>query len=150
MKAKSLILVILSVVFTTLVCWAQQPQSTILSQTSTSKRAQPNYGHLPLMFEANQGQTNSQVRFFSQGKKYSVFLTSGAMILALRPSEVPASADASDSPAIAESGRWPSSIHQLEKSLHAQKIDCFHVYHQSCRWERQPRGCRRGSSPHEG
>src|SRR5579863_2091963 len=34
-----------------------------------------NYGNLPLSFEANQGQTDSEVRFLSRGKGYTLFLT---------------------------------------------------------------------------
>jgi len=39
------------------------------------------YGRLPLSFEANQGQVDSQVRFLARGNGYAVFLTdSGAML----------------------------------------------------------------------
>ncbi len=41
---------------------------------------------LPLTFEANQGQTSSQVKFLSRGKGYTAFLTAGSMVLSLRPS----------------------------------------------------------------
>ncbi len=44
------------------------------------------YGSLPLMFEANQGQTDAQVKFLSRGKGYTALLTSDGMILSLRPS----------------------------------------------------------------
>jgi len=42
------------------------------------------YGCLPLSFEANQGQTGDQVEFLSRGNGYSVRLTHGGAILALR------------------------------------------------------------------
>jgi hypothetical protein len=42
-----------------------------------------NYGKLPLSFEANQGQTSSQVRFLSRGNGYSLFLTDSAAVLEL-------------------------------------------------------------------
>jgi hypothetical protein len=42
-----------------------------------------NYGNLPLSFEANQGQTELQVRFLSRGDGYSLFLTDTAATLAL-------------------------------------------------------------------
>ena len=42
------------------------------------------YGKLPLGFEANQGQTASQVRFLSRGEGYSLFLTPGEAVLTLR------------------------------------------------------------------
>ena len=44
---------------------------------------------VPLSFEANQGQTNSQVKFLSRGEGYSLFLTSYEAVFTLRP---PASA----------------------------------------------------------
>ncbi|AXC13645.1 Cell surface protein [Acidisarcina polymorpha] len=42
-----------------------------------------NYGKLPLSFEANQGQTDAQVRFLSRGQGYSLFLTDKAAVLSL-------------------------------------------------------------------
>src|SRR5271155_606922 len=44
------------------------------------------YAKLPLAFEANQGQTASDVRFLSRGDGYSLFLTSQEAVLALRQS----------------------------------------------------------------
>jgi len=46
------------------------------------------YGKLPLAFEANQGQSDSQVKFLSRGAGYSLFLTSADAVLALQPSAV--------------------------------------------------------------
>ena len=43
-----------------------------------------NYGRLPLSFEANHGQTDPQVKFLSRGHGYSLFLTAGEAVLALR------------------------------------------------------------------
>jgi hypothetical protein len=48
---------------------------------------QTSYGNLPLTFEANQGQTSSEVRFLSRGKGYTAFLTTGGIVLALRPNQ---------------------------------------------------------------
>jgi hypothetical protein len=46
---------------------------------------------LPVTFEANQGQTNSQVKFLTHGKGYTAYLTAGGMVLSLRPNQpVPA------------------------------------------------------------
>jgi len=42
------------------------------------------YGKLPLSFEANQGQTDPQVRFLSRGNGYSLFLASDEVVLALK------------------------------------------------------------------
>jgi hypothetical protein len=45
------------------------------------------YGKLPLSFEANQGQSDPQVKFLSRGNGYSLFLTDSAAVLALSKSE---------------------------------------------------------------
>jgi len=42
------------------------------------------YGRLPLRFEANEGQTNSQVKFFARGSGFSLFLTRQDAVLSLR------------------------------------------------------------------
>ncbi|MBS1212441.1 MAG: Cell surface protein, partial [Proteobacteria bacterium] len=41
------------------------------------------YGRLPLSFEANEGQTDRQVRFLSRGSGYTVFLTPTQAVLGL-------------------------------------------------------------------
>src|SRR5437763_10594664 len=40
---------------------------------------------VPLNFEANQGQTDSRVKFLSRGDGYSLFLTSHEAVFTLRP-----------------------------------------------------------------
>src|SRR5690242_1112094 len=47
-----------------------------LAKPDTSTRAQivESYGRLPLSFEANEGQIDSQVKFLSRGSGYSLFL----------------------------------------------------------------------------
>ena len=40
-----------------------------------------------LIFEANNGQTDPQVKFLSRGKGYKAYLTAGTMVLSLRPSQ---------------------------------------------------------------
>ncbi len=42
------------------------------------------YGKLPLSFEANQGQTDQQVKFLARGPGYSLFLTGDSAVLSLR------------------------------------------------------------------
>jgi len=49
-------------------------------------KAVDSYGKLPLAFEANQGQSNPQVKFLSRGAGYSLFLTSDEAVLTLRSS----------------------------------------------------------------
>ncbi|MCI0528618.1 MAG: SBBP repeat-containing protein, partial [Nitrospira sp.] len=46
------------------------------------------FGKLPLSFEANQGQTDAQVKFLSRGKGYALYLTSTEAVLVLRSSSV--------------------------------------------------------------
>ena len=46
------------------------------------------YAQLPLSFEANQGQTDGQVKFLSRGRGYSLFLTGDEAVLKLQESEV--------------------------------------------------------------
>ncbi len=47
-------------------------------------RALEGYGRLPLIFEANQGQTNPQAQFLSRGSGFTLFLTSTEAVLVLR------------------------------------------------------------------
>ena len=57
-------------------------------ERSTTLNRQPAievaYGNLPLSFEPNQGQTNSQVEFLSRGRGYTLFLTQTEAVLSLR------------------------------------------------------------------
>jgi hypothetical protein len=57
---------------------------------TTAGTAQPrvveSYGRLPLSFEINKGQADSQVKFLSRGSGYSLFLTGNEAVLALRKS----------------------------------------------------------------
>src|SRR5438105_578713 len=43
------------------------------------------YGKLPLSFEANEGQTDPEVKFTSHGPGYDMFLTATGAVLTLRP-----------------------------------------------------------------
>jgi len=52
--------------------------------TAATPRLVENYGRFPLSFEANNGQTDSQVRFLSRGRGYTLFLTGEEAVLALR------------------------------------------------------------------
>lgn len=47
------------------------------------------YGRLPLSFEANEGQSDKQVRFLSRGQGYTLFLTGDEAVLSLRRSPAP-------------------------------------------------------------
>lgn len=61
------------------------PQTRVASQAPVLQT----YGKLPLAFEANQGQTDTQVKFLSRGSGYTLYLTSDEAVLALKkPSAV--------------------------------------------------------------
>jgi Beta-propeller repeat len=61
------------------------PASKSASQPDPAAKAQSmeTYARLPLSFEANQGQTDSRVKFLAQGPGYTLFLTSDEAVLAL-------------------------------------------------------------------
>ena len=44
------------------------------------------YGQLPVVFEANRGQTDRSVKFLARGSGYELFLTADEAVLALQPS----------------------------------------------------------------
>jgi hypothetical protein len=61
---------------------------TVASASHPGTRAQgasivEGYGKLPLVFEANQGQTDPQVKFVSRGAGYNLFLTNTEAVLTL-------------------------------------------------------------------
>jgi len=53
------------------------------------------YSRLPLMFEANQGQSDAAVKFLARGAGYGLFLTRNEAVLALRNNRGSASSEAS-------------------------------------------------------
>src|SRR5277367_3832781 len=70
-----------------LLCTAQvaQPNLTTPRSPTLPRQLQTGYAKLPLAFELNKGQTDPAVQFFSRGAGYSVFLTSGGMVLSWHP-----------------------------------------------------------------
>lgn len=54
------------------------------SSAATKATVQASYGRLPLYFEANQGQTDAEVKFLSRGSGYTLFLTSTEAVLVLQ------------------------------------------------------------------
>lgn len=67
---------------------AKPPPSSEPGAVSKVK-IQAAYGKLPLSFEANQGQTDGEVKFLSRGSGYSLFLTPTEAVLVLQqPSAV--------------------------------------------------------------
>jgi len=62
------------------------PPSSVASVTSPEILEA--YGKLPLSFEANQGQTESQVEFLSRGPGYTIFVTPIELVLSFRQAAV--------------------------------------------------------------
>src|SRR5947209_196297 len=58
--------------------------NTIKSDEATRSQLAKNYARQSLSFEANRGQTNSQVQFISRGSGYALFLTASEAVLDLR------------------------------------------------------------------
>src|SRR5437016_6207561 len=54
------------------------------------------YGSLPLAFEMNEGQADSQVKFLSRGVGYELFLTSTGALLTFRKATVPSIAQVAE------------------------------------------------------
>jgi hypothetical protein len=63
------------------------PASTDANRNVAHTQIVDRYGQLPLAFELNRGQTDSQVRFLARGQGYGLFLTSQEAVLSLRKSE---------------------------------------------------------------
>ena len=53
------------------------------SQVASVTPSVASYAQIPMVFEPNQGQTDSQVRFMARGSGYGLFLTSDEAVLAL-------------------------------------------------------------------
>lgn len=60
------------------------PSVSGTSDAATKALANQAYGRLPLSFEANQGQTDPQVKFLSRQNGYSLFLTPTEAVLAFK------------------------------------------------------------------
>jgi Beta-propeller repeat len=60
------------------------PGAASAPDPKTPARILDSYGKLPLSFEANQGQTDSQVKFLSRGSGYTLFLTEDEAVFSLR------------------------------------------------------------------
>jgi len=54
------------------------------TEAAAPTRPSIGYGQLPLAFEANQGQSDGQVKFLARGEGYSLFLTATEAVLSLR------------------------------------------------------------------
>jgi hypothetical protein len=57
------------------------------ARTEVAGRPTVSYAKLPLSFEANQGQTDRNVKFLARGRGYGLFLTGDEAALALQKAE---------------------------------------------------------------
>ncbi len=57
------------------------PAGKLPSRPDSSVLLAKSYGELPPSFEVNQGQADSQARFLSRGRGYTLFLTGDAAVL---------------------------------------------------------------------
>jgi Beta-propeller repeat len=65
-----------------------QPTLMPVSGKSAGKaKIAESYGRLPLFFEANEGQSDKQVKFISRGRGYTLFLTGSEAVLSLPQAE---------------------------------------------------------------
>src|ERR1700691_4931918 len=90
------------------VCALLLASALILAADGAPTRLQTlnSYGQLPLSFESNHGQSDSQVKFLARGAGYTLFLTPDEAVFSLQQNRaaqgVPSSAKSS-SPKLAES-----------------------------------------------
>ncbi len=66
--------------------WADLPKATAPPPPSMAA-VQSAYGHLPISFEANQGQTDSRVNYLARGHGYTLLLTPSEVVLVLKTGE---------------------------------------------------------------
>ncbi|MGH9703343.1 MAG: hypothetical protein ACRD4K_08200, partial [Candidatus Acidiferrales bacterium] len=60
------------------------PDSARREREVDASRISAKYARMPLRFEANEGQTDRQVKFMARGNSYTLFLTSDAAVLTLQ------------------------------------------------------------------
>jgi len=90
MRPRNIARVILSFLLTAMAAFAQQGLEQLPSGvgSSLSMGSNSNYGKASSVFEANRGQADPQVKFMFRGQGYTAFLTSGSMVLSLRPTNL--------------------------------------------------------------
>jgi uncharacterized repeat protein (TIGR01451 family) len=65
----------------------EKPAAFVSSRAATSNASQQQvFANLPLVFESNQGQSDSRVKFLSHGSAYGLFLTENEAVLTLQHS----------------------------------------------------------------
>lgn len=87
MRIRNVVRLILSSILMVTAAFAQETVRGLPSNASTTLNAESNsnYAKVSSVFEANQGQVDPQVKFLFRGQGYTAFLTSGSMVVSLRP-----------------------------------------------------------------
>jgi hypothetical protein len=86
MRLRNIVCVIFLFVLLAMASFAQQTSGRLPNaNTPLTAGGNANYGKLSPVFEANQGQADPRVKFLFRGSGYTAFLTSGSMVLSLRP-----------------------------------------------------------------
>src|SRR5437773_10591594 len=71
--------------------WTKPIRPMVMSPSAKLAKRDPErvttYGKLPLSFEANHGQTDSQVQFLCRGAGYTIFLTKTEAVFQLQTSD---------------------------------------------------------------
>jgi hypothetical protein len=90
MRIRNIVFVLSLCVLVPMASFAQQQSWRLPPDASTplSTGSNTSYGRLPTAFESNQGQAAPQVKFLFRGSGYTAFLTSGSLVLSLRPTNV--------------------------------------------------------------
>ena len=98
---------------------ATSPATATARKTTPANFDWTNYGKLPLAFEANQGQTASDVHFLSHGDGYALYLTGQEAVLALRQPAAHAAAprDRSKSGKLHHNGRAAEGLSVVRMRL---------------------------------
>ena len=92
--------------------WADPPKADAPPPPSMAA-VQSAYGHLPLSFEANQGQVDPQVQFLARGHGHTLFLTPSEAVLALRTGEAKAEERGDDAISAQPSSSPPPPAHSV-------------------------------------
>lgn len=91
--------------------------SGVAAEQKPRKGAIEHYGQWPLAFEANVGQTNSQVKFFARGNGYNLFLTPRESVLTLRKDDGRESVRRNEAIKSKVEGKRARASHHLLSSL---------------------------------
>ena len=94
------------------------------------------YPQLPLSFEANHGQVDSQVEFLARGAGYTFFLAKSEVVLALQKAESPRAvvrmslAGAHPSPRIAGEELLPGTVNYFQRGVTQRQVNQAPTYAQ--------------------